>query len=74
MAYIKDEIEIPAMKKLQGWCFGIGTLSGFMAYGAYQNGSAKGVFICGAICAGLFYIGANLKTTKKLQRYGGTYQ
>lgn len=74
MAYIKDEIEIPGRKKLQGWLFGIGAISGILAYAAYDDGSGKGMLICGAICVGLFYIGANLKTTKKLRGTISKYQ
>lgn len=74
MAYIKDQIEIPGRKKLQGWLFGIGALFGLMAYGAVQNGDGKAMLICGAIGAGLIFIGAKIKTTKKLQTYGGAYK
>ncbi|CUJ30399.1 hypothetical protein [Cognatishimia activa] len=74
MAYIKDEIEIPAMKKLQGWLFGIGGVSGLITFGAYQNGSVKGMLIYGSICIVLFFIGAKLKTTKKLQRTVSQYR
>ena len=74
MATIKDEIEIPGRKKLQGWLLGIGTFFGFAAYGAYRNGDGQGMLVCGAIAAGLIYIGAKLKTTKKLRAYGGSYR
>lgn len=74
MATIKDEIDIPGRKKLQGWLLGIGAFFGVMAYGAAQNGNGKSMLICGAIGAGLIYAGAKLKTTKKLIGKAGVYR
>jgi hypothetical protein len=74
MAYIKDEIEIPGRKKLQAWLFGIGAFLGFIAFCAAKNGDGQGMLVCGAIGAGLIFIGTKVKTKKKLQHYGGTYR
>lgn len=74
MAHIQNEIPIPGRKKLQGWLLGIGALFGLMAYGAVQNGDGKAMLICGAIGACLIFIGAKLKTTKKLIGKAGVYR
>lgn len=67
MAYIKDEIEIPGRKKLQGWLFGIGAFFGLVAYGFAQKGEGLDMLVCGAISVALIYVGAKVKTKKKLR-------
>ena len=67
MAYIKDEIEIPGRKKLQGCLLGIGAFFGLAAYGFAQKGEGQSMLVCGAICVGFIHVGAKLKTKKKLR-------
>jgi hypothetical protein len=59
---------------IQGWFYGLGTLSGFISWGLFENNNDGKGMIFGAVCVLLFYIGSKVKTTYNKKGEVGVYK
>lgn len=60
-----EEIEIPIMKKIKNFFFGIGFFLGLLGVFAYSASDYGPMVILALMALASFYVGSLLKTTKK---------
>lgn len=74
MSRTPEQIENKAAKKVQGYFYWAGVISGFISYGAFDSGDNSAGLILALLAVSLIWGGSKIKTTHDKKGEMGVYK
>lgn len=74
MSRTPEQIENKAAKKVQGYFYWAGVISGFASYGGFENGNNGLGLILALLAISLIWGGSKIKTTHRKEHEVGVYK